>query len=116
MWGQTAVTLVITHSIFIKRSQALFSGLKRGFPDHKLAPQPQKRPNLAKQWQKSLKNLALRFLAKSVILLHDPSDPSQNLNFTMFFLKISYVGLDVGPPIWDKIIKNVPFLESKFEN
>ena len=45
----TAITLAINRSIVIKWSYVRFSGLETVSPDHKMAPQPQQWPNLAKK-------------------------------------------------------------------
>ena len=51
--GLPAVTLVINnHSVFIKRSLVRLWGLKTGYPDHKVAPWPQKRHKLVKKVKK----------------------------------------------------------------
>ena len=48
----TAVKSVINHFIFINLSLVRFLGINMVFPDLKVAPQPQKLPNLAKNHQK----------------------------------------------------------------
>ena len=50
-----AVRSVTNNSIFIKWTWVKFLGLETGYQDHKMAPQPRKRPNLTKHCQKSTK-------------------------------------------------------------
>ena len=80
-----AFTLVLNHFLFIRWPKVRFLGLKREFIDHKVAPRPQKRPDLVKECPRSSK--ILHFL---LALAGKLTDVTLVINH-LVFIKYSWV-------------------------